>query len=101
MLDHVRGAKARLRLGAIFLAILLFAAIEVRVFVFPPTDPLTAADAVVMFNGPGERTELAWELADDHGLARTVVVSVPNTDSCTYRRPWLEEYCLTPRSAHD
>ena len=79
--------------------ILAAAAVDMRLFVFPERDlSPTHADAIVVYGGPGERTERAWELADQ-GHASTVVVSVPDPRSCTHERATVVELCYTPDPA--
>lgn len=77
------------------IAAILLATLEVTLFVIPPTDEPTPADAIVMFAGPGDRIDRAWELAD-LGYAPYVVVSIDDTSLCTPERPDIEQICLTP-----
>lgn len=72
---------------------------EAWLFVFPPVDSPTPADAIVVFDGPGERNAYAWELAEEERLAPTVVISIDDTGKCEPWKRTREEYCLEPKPA--
>ncbi|WP_205857058.1 hypothetical protein, partial [Phytoactinopolyspora endophytica] len=95
----MRWLGGRWRRIAVVVVLLLFLLIEGRVFVFPPADSVTRADAIVVFDGPGDRNAHAWDLAENEHVAPIVVISIDDTGKC---EPWkrdLEEYCLTPDPA--
>lgn len=92
----MRWLGGRRRRAAVVVLLLLFGVVEGRLFVFPPTDEATAADAIVVFGGPGERTGYAWGLAGRDDLAPTVVVSIHDPTLCEPLRREPEEYCFTP-----
>jgi hypothetical protein len=92
------GGRRR-RTVVIVVALVFLVVVEGRLFVFPPVDAATRADAIVVFNGPGERHSYGRDLADRDGRAPTVVISIPDTDLCRPWNPEIEHYCLTPDPA--
>jgi hypothetical protein len=94
--DQQRSKRRTLRRWPWFaIAAILLATLETILFVIPPTDDPTPADAIVMFDGPGDRIDVAWALAD-MGYASYVVVSIDDTSKCTPERPDIEQICVTP-----
>lgn len=98
--DRVDGARARPRrarrvvvsVGLVLVALLVLGTVTTyRLFVWPPTDTPTQADAVVVFAGAdGERQAEGARLVQE-GVAPVLVVSDGG-------RPQLEKYrvCRTP-----
>jgi len=82
----------------VVLAVLALVVVDLRLFAFPKVDEPQAADAIVVYAGPGDRITRAWELADQ-GLAKFVVVSIANTDDCEPERPTVTQLCFTPDPA--
>lgn len=77
---------------------LLLAAVvvaELRLFVFPPADSPSRADAIVILGGPGDRIGRGWDLARDD-VAPVVVTFVPDPRLCEPLDADPEEICLTP-----
>ncbi|WP_026874863.1 YdcF family protein [Jiangella gansuensis] len=87
------GKRRRAVIAAAVLLVVL--AVEARLFVFPPTDTPTRADAIVVFAGPGERTAYGWDLARA-GLAPAVVVSIHDPRRCEPLDDSPEEICVVP-----
>lgn len=81
--------------GVLLLAVVV---VELRVFVFPPADAPSRADAVVILGGPGDRLGRGWDLARD-GVAPVVVTFVPDPLLCEPLDVDPEEICLTPEPA--
>lgn len=73
--------------------------VEYRLFVSPPTDTPTRADAVVVLGGPGDRMGRGWDLAGDDGLAPAIVVFLEDPGLCEPLDDDPEEICLTPEPA--
>ncbi|MGH3487548.1 MAG: hypothetical protein ACRDP8_06480 [Actinopolymorphaceae bacterium] len=69
--------------------------LEGALFVLPPTNEPAPVDAIVVFDGPGDRISRAWELADT-GYAPYVVVSIDDTSKCAPERPTSVQLCVTP-----
>jgi hypothetical protein len=94
-----RRAPRRIRRWVIAIWVLLIAAVVagLPVYVWPQTDPLRRADAILVLGGYGyDRYRLGFELGSD-GWAPTVVVSNPNSSE----DPWLTKYCATPHPDFD
>ncbi|MGW5363349.1 YdcF family protein [Actinopolymorpha pittospori] len=90
---HILPLWARLALVA-----MLMVGLEGILFVLPPTDDPAPVDAIVVFDGPGDRIARAWELAD-MGYAPNVVVSIDDTSKCTPERPTVLQLCVSPDPA--
>lgn len=75
--------------------LLAVVAVELRVFVVPPVDAATRADAIVILGGPGDRIGRGWELAHDD-VAPVVVTFVGDVRRCAPLDVEPEEICLTP-----
>ncbi len=82
----------------VVLGVVALVLVDLRLFVFPRVDEPRAADAIVVYAGPGDRITRAWELAD-RGLANFVVVSIADTDDCEPERPTVTQLCFTPDPA--
>jgi hypothetical protein len=82
----------------VVLLLVAVVAVEYRLFVSPPADNPTRADAVVVLGGPGDRLGRGWDLAGDD-LAPAIVVFVPDPRLCEPLDDDPEEICLTPEPA--
>ncbi|WP_157575018.1 YdcF family protein [Jiangella muralis] len=89
------GGKPRRLLVVGTLLLLAVIAVELRLFVFPPADTPSRADAVVILGGPGDRLGRGWDLARDD-VAPVVVTFVPDPRLCEPLDDDPEEICLTP-----
>lgn len=79
--------------GALLLAALV--AVNLRLFVWPRTDPVHPADAVVVFaGGDGERLDRGLELVRD-GVASTLALSFGPDRLCGTEQPFAV-VCFTP-----
>lgn len=88
-------------LGLVLVLIVAFMAATLRLFVFPKTDPLTKADAIIMFDGIGGRKYTTYWLAD-HNYAPAVAVSTQDLAYCERTLPTIsgvQLFCFKPDPA--
>jgi hypothetical protein len=93
-----RRPRRRRRLVVVALVVAALVVLDLRLLVFPRVDQPHRADAIVVYAGPGDRIDRAWELAD-RGVADHVVVSIADTSDCEQERPTVEQICFTPDPA--
>jgi len=88
-------------LGLVLVLIVAFMAATLRLFVFPKTDSLTKADAIIMFDGIGGRKYTTYWLAD-HNYAPVVAVSTQDLAYCERTLPTIsgvQLFCFKPDPA--
>jgi hypothetical protein len=88
------GTPRRVAVVVVLLLVAVFV-VEYRLFVSPPTNTPTRADAIVVLGGPGDRLGVGWDLADDD-LAPTIVVFLEEPELCEPLDDDPEEICLAP-----
>jgi hypothetical protein len=79
---------------------LAVAAVTARVFAWPPQQVPAHVSAIVMLNGPGDRTAVATRLARTH-VAPILVVSTPTpilagSSGCLPSLPAIRVMCFNP-----
>ncbi|WP_052710872.1 hypothetical protein [Pseudofrankia sp. DC12] len=100
---RIRRLRRRgwLVVGLVLVLVVGLLAVTLRLFVFPKTDPLTKADAIVMFDGIGDRKYTTFWLAG-HGYAPVVAVSTQDPTFCQKSLPTIsgaQVFCFVPSPA--
>ena len=90
----------RLALTTVVVLIALFVAATLRLFVYPPADGPAKADAIVMFDGVGDRHGAAISLARQ-GYAPVLAISTRDPDWCHRTTvPGVRVLCFVPEPAN-
>jgi uncharacterized SAM-binding protein YcdF (DUF218 family) len=92
--------RGRIVIGAVLVAVVVFVAASVPLFVWPGDPAPPHADAIVMFNGAGDRLRTAERLARDH-VAPNLVVSRGSAywvqdNRCAAHIPGVTVTCFQP-----
>jgi hypothetical protein len=87
--------------GLVLILVVGLLAATLRLFVFPKSDQLTKADAIIMFDGIGGRKYTTYWLAE-HGYAPVVLISTQDLTYCRKSLPTIagvEISCFVPAPA--
>jgi uncharacterized SAM-binding protein YcdF (DUF218 family) len=80
--------------------VLIFVGVTARLFVFPPADSPVHADAIVMFDGVGDRHGVAVSLAR-RGYAPVLAISTRDPSWCRHTTvPGVRVICFVPDPAN-
>jgi hypothetical protein len=90
--------RYRVLVGLIVILFVAFLGATLRLFVFPSTGPLTKADAIIMFDGIGDRKSATYDLANKH-YAPVVAISTRDPRYCQRTLPTIPNtrlFCFVP-----